>query len=475
MTRSLDLSCGGPLHNPFLADEVVGVSLHAQGRWNVVEADLVVEPIPFADASFDHVTAYSFLQTVPQLVYAPNRRNAFIELMNEVARVLKPGGSFLSATPLYPHALVMRDPAQVNVITEETFPLYFAEPHHWAKIYGFVGQFGLVQQEVRGQQLLVMLQKLPVAATVAAPGAPKVSVFIPVYNAGDYLARTLDAVLAQSFAAFEVVCVDDGSTDASFDVLQQYAARDARVRVFKTPQNLGAVPRVINWTLDQPGALRGDYFVYSSQDDLFSRDWLQKMHARAVETGADAVVPDLVFFHEHEPQKNRAVIGLRGDRSPVISGREAAQLSLDWTIPGNALWRMELVRRVKFHDFASNADEYTGRVLYLNCAKVAFSEGQFLYRQDNERAITKAVTFKTFDMPYTFCRLYELFKEHGFPPEVYEVEAMKAQRALASLKAWLQANGAAWPEAHQHEARQRIARAEQCLAQIGHAAEPVPA
>lgn len=470
MTRSLDLSCSGTLHNPFGADELVGVSLHAGGRPNVVEADLVVEPIPFADASFDHVTAYNFLQFVPQLVYAPTRRNAFIALMNEVARVLKPGGSFLSVTPLFPHALALRDPMQVNVITEETFPLYFAEPNQWASIYGLSARFGLSRHEVHGVQLLVELQKLPVAVT--APGVPKVSVFIPVYNGGAYLPRTLDAVLAQSFADFELICIDDGSSDGSFDVLQRYAARDARVRVMKTPQNLGAVPRVLNWAMH---AMRGDYFAYASQDDLFSTDWLAKMFARAIETGADAVVPDLVFFHEHAPEKCRALVGIRGDRSPVITGREAAQLSLDWTIPGNALWRAELIRRVKFHDFAVNADEYTGRVLYLNCARVAFSEGQFLYRQDNDQAITKKITYKTFDLPYTYCRLHDLLKAHGFAPEVYQAEALKGVQLLAGLAPFLDSIRGEWSAEHIAEAEQRLGRARECLAGTGLLREPAPA
>jgi glycosyltransferase involved in cell wall biosynthesis len=460
MTRSLDLGCGGALHNPFNADEVEGLSLLPDARPNVVTADLVVQAIPFPDASFDYVTAYDFLPYIPQLVYAPGRRNAFIELMNEVSRVLKPGGQFLTLTPLFPHAVAMRDPMCVNVITEETFPLYFGDDKRWASIYGFRGAFGMRIHERRGEHLLAVMQNMP------APQArrPKVSIFIPVYNAGDYLARTLESALAQTFDAFEVLCIDDGSSDGSLEVLRQFVQRDPRVRVLQTPQNLGTVPRVLNWALDE---MRGDYFVYASQDDLFSADWLEKMHARAVETDADAVVPDLVFFHEHEPEKNRALIGVRGDRSLILTGREAMQLSLDWSIPGNALWRAELIRRIRFFDFSMNADEYTGRVLYLNCNKVAFSEGQFLYRQDNARAITKTVTYKTFDFPYTFYRLYVLLKENGFPPEVYQLEAAKGVHTLNSLKPWLEANRGVWSAAHVAEAEQRIARAERCLAETG--------
>lgn len=60
---------------------------------------------------------------------------------------------------------------------------------------------------------------------------PEISVIIPVYNAEKYLPAALDSVLAQSFTDFEVLCVNDGSTDSSPAILDAYAAKDSRIRV----------------------------------------------------------------------------------------------------------------------------------------------------------------------------------------------------------------------------------------------------
>ena len=61
----------------------------------------------------------------------------------------------------------------------------------------------------------------------------KVSVIIPVYNVEDYLGECLDSVLGQTLREIEVLCVDDGSTDRSLEILEEYAARDGRIRIYK--------------------------------------------------------------------------------------------------------------------------------------------------------------------------------------------------------------------------------------------------
>lgn len=262
---------------------------------------------------------------------------------------------------------------------------------------------------------------------------PAISVLMPIYNGEKYLRKTLDSLLLQNFKQFEVLCIDDCSSDGSLELLSAYASQDSRIRVLRMESNQGSVPKVINQVLNQ---VRGQRLVYSSQDDLFSADWLEKMHARALETGADAVLPDVQLFHENEPERCRSLIGLQGDRSVELTGREAVRYSLDWIIPGNALWNADLIKRIGFYDFAFNADEYSVRVFFLNCNKVVFSEGVFFYRQDNASAITKKMTYRSFDMAYTFFRLFQFLRENQFPFEVYAREAWKSLSTLNQVQAW---------------------------------------
>lgn len=159
MTRSLDLGCGPLPKNPFNADETFGIDVRDDVSANIFKADLVIEKIPFPDESFEYVTAHDFLEHIPRLIYAPHRRNAFVEVMNEIYRVLKPGGIFLSYTPAYPQAAAFRDPTHVNIITEETFPAYFDDKNRWARPYGFRGAFQIISQEWMGVHLMSQLRK----------------------------------------------------------------------------------------------------------------------------------------------------------------------------------------------------------------------------------------------------------------------------------------------------------------------------
>ena len=95
------------------------------------------------------------------------------------------------------------------------------------------------------------------------PAAPKVSVFIPVYNRERYLCVAVNSILAQSFADFELLLVDDGSTDGSLALLERYAARDPRVRVEANGANLG-IPRTRNRGLE---LARGEYIALLDSDD----------------------------------------------------------------------------------------------------------------------------------------------------------------------------------------------------------------
>jgi SAM-dependent methyltransferase len=160
VSRSLDLGCGAAPKNFFNASEVFGIDIREGLQKNIIKADLATEPIPFANSYFDYVTAHDVIEHIPRVIYTPNKRNSFVELMSEIWRVLKVGGKFLSVTPAYPHQAAFTDPTHVNIITDQTFPLYFDDANCWARGYGFKGCFKVEFQEWKGVHLVTQLSKV---------------------------------------------------------------------------------------------------------------------------------------------------------------------------------------------------------------------------------------------------------------------------------------------------------------------------
>ena len=105
-------------------------------------------------------------------------------------------------------------------------------------------------------------------------GAPKVSVLIPTYNYAGYLAEAIESVLSQSYADFELLIIDDHSTDDTKEVVSRYAGKDERILFKVNPHNVGMVE---NWNLCL-GQAKGEYVKYLFGDDLlWSADALRLM------------------------------------------------------------------------------------------------------------------------------------------------------------------------------------------------------
>lgn len=113
-----------------------------------------------------------------------------------------------------------------------------------------------------------------------------VSLVIPVYNSSPYLRKCLDSVIDQSYKDLEIICVNDGSTDDSLQILEEYAAKDTRIRIF-TKQNEGkGAASARNLGLEQS---RGTYVQFLDSDDFFVSNMVESLVEKAEKTGAEVV------------------------------------------------------------------------------------------------------------------------------------------------------------------------------------------
>lgn len=102
-----------------------------------------------------------FIKHVPRIIYTPDCKLPFIQLMNEIWGTLKDGGIFFSFTPAYPFKAAFNDPMHVNYITEETFD-YFNDGIRLGSMYGFTGKFKVLEQYRTHTHLVSILKKIKI-------------------------------------------------------------------------------------------------------------------------------------------------------------------------------------------------------------------------------------------------------------------------------------------------------------------------
>lgn len=139
----------------------------------------------------------------------------------------------------------------------------------------------------------------------------KVSVIIAVYNSAKYLEQCIDSILAQTLTDFELICVNDGSTDNSGAILDAYAEKDSRVRVIHQSNTGAGLAR--NRGISEA---TGEYLSLLDSDDFFHPDMLKKAYDHAKEHQADICVFRTEHYNQETGEKRSSPWTLKADKLP---------------------------------------------------------------------------------------------------------------------------------------------------------------
>lgn len=215
---------------------------------------------------------------------------------------------------------------------------------------------------------------------------PKISILIPIYNGLPYLCTTIPSILEQSFEDFEIVLVDDFSTDGSFEYLQNLAEKDKRIKLIKRKTKGGDASKGISYGLP---FCSGEYFFYMSQDDFISKDALKACFEKCEKYNADICILDTVAYTNDKIKKRFVITPPNNDYEQEMAGKEAFYLSIKYIICGYALRKMKLVKQVGQDDKYYDSCDKSMAFQYFFANKIVFCSEKFYCRTDNKNAITK--------------------------------------------------------------------------------------
>lgn len=235
----------------------------------------------------------------------------------------------------------------------------------------------------------------------------QVTVLMPIYNAERFLHDSIDSLLAQTCDRWKLICVDDGSTDNSRAIVEEYCKQDARIKLI-CQENAGpAVARARAIEIADT-----EYVAILDSDDAYAPDYVEKMLARAVETDADSIVPDVEYGYKGTQKLQNKFAQHRLFPDMVIEdGREAFRMTIPWRLHGWQMIRTSLAKeyytvlQVSYSKF--NSDEYITRLLYLKSKRVALCSATYRYRMDAS-SITRKPSIKQMDYLKTNAKLIKL-------------------------------------------------------------------
>lgn len=215
--------------------------------------------------------------------------------------------------------------------------------------------------------------------------APTVSVIIPVYNVERYLAQCLDSVLNQTLENIEVICVDDGSTDSSPAILEQYARQDGRVRLLYQKNQYAGVDR--NRGLAEA---QGDHVIFLDSDDFFDKEMLEKTSQAARERNADIVIFGGMRYDDAAQKVTKKGDFLRRDLLPKESAFSPADVpdtlfSLATPAPWCRLYsrRFLLETGLQFQTLPNSNDVYFTLSSMALAERITVVDADFVYYRMN--------------------------------------------------------------------------------------------
>lgn len=242
---------------------------------------------------------------------------------------------------------------------------------------------------------------------------PLFSVLMAVYNAQPYLEDALKSMQCQTCPSWELICVDDASTDDSLEILERYAAADERIKFFSKSVNQGqAIAR--NEALTYA---RGAYVVMLDADDWLSEDCLESVRNSFMQE-TDSVVLRLVQYHQENGHEELYETPYKA--SDVLSGHDAFVASLDWTLHGLYAVRRELHLRYPYDTSCHlYSDDNTTRLHYLHSREVRFCQGTYFYRK-HEKSATSVVSADRFLYMQANLSMHKTLVREHVEPEILQ-------------------------------------------------------
>ena len=242
----------------------------------------------------------------------------------------------------------------------------------------------------------------------------KISVIVPVYNTHDYLNECIDSVLNQSLADFELICIDDGSTDDSLDILKDYEKKDTKVQVISQENRGLGASRNVGLNIAQ-----GEYVMFLDSDDYLKSDALEKLYNEANNNDLDLVLFKIINFNNKTGKQSRSEyfdMKFLKDivKDDIFTWVQVKERIFDISVTATSkLFKRELISDIAFPEGLIFEDNLFFIKVIFKANSVYFYDDYFYYRRIRPDSITNSYYSEYSDCIVIYDRIIEFVKSIG--------------------------------------------------------------
>lgn len=248
----------------------------------------------------------------------------------------------------------------------------------------------------------------------------EVSIIVPVYQVEKYIRQCVDSILGQTFTDFELILVDDGSTDWSGEICDEYAGMDERVVVIHKEN--GGLSDARNRGMDQ---MTGNYFMFVDSDDYIAPTMVECLYKSMIDKDADIVACNFLYYFENDREKDFPT----NAKFEILSGTEVFYIKKNernygiWTVAWNKLYKRETFGKERFRFGKYHEDEFWANDIYqMNIKVLTIPECLYYYRQRNSGIMGKKSIARDFDILEAFQeRIFIYLREQKYAEQAYKV------------------------------------------------------
>lgn len=261
----------------------------------------------------------------------------------------------------------------------------------------------------------------------------KISVIIPVYNVEKYLKRCLDSVINQTYKNLEIILIDDGSTDNSGKICDEYAQKDERIIVIHKEN--GGVSSARNKGLD---ICIGDYISFIDSDDWINLEYFRKLYNNLIENNSDISCCDYIRIGNNDDIRLSDSVA----EIQILNGEDILKFYLkeELTSPCAKLYDKKFWVYNRFPIGKTNEDIFTIFKVFSEIERIVYDKTQLYYYYRNYDSTTKSkFSRKNLDLLHAWKEVLNLSRNYS--NEIQKLANFRLKKAYFSLLGIIAYNG----------------------------------